>query len=724
MNAYTPHMSTATLPDPGDAGLVIVAESASKFEADMIRAWAEEQGVLASSVIQLPSARAPFGARSVSKRLDARLMRDDNPLIVPVRVTWTAPVRDQKRTVRVLDNIAALTDPRDPNTLHQRWIMKYHPDRCHIITGEPAGSDELIAGWKQSTEASQLGEWVAKRAWLALEREERRLHGNRYKVPKFVADEITTSGSFTDGLSQLSDELSKSYSGLAAQASRYIKEIAARHSTVAIDLIANLIHVLYRQGYGRIHYDADHLKELYQVSETAPLVFLPSHTSQLDRLVLQFVLWENDLPPNHTAGGINLNFFPIGPMVRRTGVFFIRRSFKDNPVYKFSLRSYIDFLLAKRFPMEWYMEGGRSRTGKLRSPSFGLLSYVVGSFNRDATDDVVLLPVSISYDQIQDVGAYSAEARGEKKQGESLAWLWNTVRELRKSYGDVYIRFGEPIGLAETFQGAEDRASIDVPKLAFEVMHRINEVRPITPTAAVCLVLLQARHPISLTEIQEALVPLGRMIKSRSLPTTGPFGAPDDIETTVKRLEGNGLVSIEHLNVTVVPDEEVALSFYKNTMINHLLIPAIAQLASELEGDTLDTAEELRDLLKFDFFFSDRAVFRTAIEAELPRIDSYGMWLPDVVLLAFLEAHYVIADALTDGVTDDLIAEGIKRGKVLHSENAISCAEAFSKPILADAAKYAENMDLAHRPLEDRESQKARLQVYIAGSQPRPPILE
>jgi glycerol-3-phosphate O-acyltransferase len=624
----------------------------------------------------------------------------------------------------VLDNITALTDPRDPNTLHQRWIMKYHPDRCHIITGEPGGSDKLIAGWKQSTEAPQLGEWVAKRAWLALEREERRLHGNRYKVPKFVADEITTSGSFTDGLSQLSDELRKSYSSLAAQSKRYIKEIAARHSTVAIDLIANLIHVLYRQGYGRIHYDADHLKELYQASETAPLVFLPSHTSQLDRLVLQFVLWENDLPPNHTAGGINLNFFPIGPMVRRTGVFFIRRSFKDNLVYKFSLRSYIDFLLAKRFPLEWYMEGGRSRTGKLRSPSFGLLSYVVSSFKRGATDDVVLLPVSISYDQIQDVGAYSAEARGEKKQSESLAWLWKTVRELRKSYGDVHIRFGEPIGLGEKFQGPEDRASIDVPKLAFEVMHRINEVRPITPTAAVCLVLLQARHPISLTEIQEALVPLGRMIKSRKLPTTGPFGAPDDIETTVKRLEGNGLVRIEHLNVTIVADEEVALSFYKNTMINHLLIPAIAQLASELDGDSLETAEELRDLLKFDFFFSDRASFRSAIETELPRIDAYGMWLPDVVLLAFLEAHYVIADALTDGATDDLIAEGTKRGKVLHSENAISCAEAFSKPILADAARYAENMDLAHCPLEDRESQMARLKAYIAASHPPPPILE
>ncbi len=706
-------MPKATLPDPGESRLVIAAETASPYEAQMIREWALEQGIGRSSVIELPSARSRFGARSVSQRLDARLMRDDNALIVPVRVTWTAPQRDDKRTVRVLDNLKALTDPRDPNSVHQRWITKYHPDRCHIIAGVPAKSDSLIQEWKDSTEASRLGDWVAKRAWLALEQEERRVRGDRYKVPRFVAEEITNSGAFSDGLSRISEDLDKSYPAVSSQAKRYIKEIAARHTTVAIDLIANLIHVLYRQGYGRIHYDGDQLRELYKVSETAPLVFLPSHTSQLDRLVLQFALWENDLPPNHTAGGINLNFFPIGPMVRRTGVFFIRRSFKDNPVYKFALRSYIDFLLAKRFPMEWYMEGGRSRTGKLRSPSYGLLSYVVGSFDRRVTDDVVLQPVSISYDQIQDVGAYAAEARGEKKESESLAWLWKTIRELRKSYGDVHIRFGEPVSLANDFDGSAEDDSIDVAKLAFEVMHRINAVRPITPTAAVCMVLLQAMHPMSISEIQEALAPLCKMVAIRDLPVAGPFGAQVDIETAIKRLEGNGLVAFEHLNVTVVKEEEVALSFYKNTMINHLLVPAIAQLADAAGGDTLSVAGELRSLLKFDFFFSSSTRFREEVAHELTVMDSYDMWLPDVVLRAFLEAHYVIADALVDGVTDDLAGAGLKRGKVLLGLGKLTCAEAASKPILADAAKYAEHEGLAQASDGEKSAFRDRLTSYL-----------
>ena len=95
---------------------------------------------------------------------------------------------------------------------------------------------------------------------------------------------------------------------------------------------------------------------LYAIGQNHPLVFLPSHKSNFDHLVLQYVLYQNELPPNHTAGGINMNFFPVGPVLRRSGVFFIRREFRDNEPYKFVLRSYIDYLLEKRFPLEWYIE--------------------------------------------------------------------------------------------------------------------------------------------------------------------------------------------------------------------------------------------------------------------------------------------------------------------------------------------------------------------------------
>ena len=155
------------------------------------------------------------------------------------------------------------------------------------------------------------------------------------------------------------------------------------HSPYVIDLTAQLIHLLYTRAYGEaLHYDRGDLEDIYTIAQRYPVVFLPSHKSNLDHLVLQYALHENGHPPNHTAGGINMNFFPVGPLVRRSGVFFIRRTFKDNPVYKFVLQHYIDYLIEKRFTLEWYIEGGRSRSGKLLPPRFGLLANVVDAYRR------------------------------------------------------------------------------------------------------------------------------------------------------------------------------------------------------------------------------------------------------------------------------------------------------------------------------------------------------
>src|SRR6266849_5463778 len=167
------------------------------------------------------------------------------------------------------------------------------------------------------------------------------------------------------------------------------------------------------------------------------------------------MLHDTGMPPSNASRGIYMNFFSLGPVFRRTGVFFIRRSFKDNPVYKFVLRQYIDYLIEKRFSLEWYIEGGRSRSGKLLPPRFGLLANVVDAYRRGRSDDVFLIPVSIAYDQIQDVGDYVAEQRGAAKQSESFGWFLGVVRRLRRRYGNIHIRFGEPVSLAQTLGPAD-----------------------------------------------------------------------------------------------------------------------------------------------------------------------------------------------------------------------------------------------------------------------------
>ena len=388
------------------------------------------------------------------------------------------------------------------------------------------------SGGQDLAHTQGLAEFVAQQATLALERAERRVRGSRYKVPRFVHEDILSRPAFRGGLARMSRELERSERSLAKQASRYLREIAATHSSFVIDLVARLIHLLYTRGYGdKLHYDRAELEALYALAQRHPVVFLPSHKSQLDHLVLQYALHENGHPPNHTAGGINMNFFPVGPLVRRSGVFFIRRSFRDNPVYRFVLRSYIDYLIEKRFPLEWYIEGGRSRSGKLLPPRFGMLAYVVDSYRRSKSEDVFLIPVSIAYDQIQDVGSYAAEQRGAQKRPESFGWFIRFVRALRRRYGNIHIILLEPISLRKHLgppdPGAEpnpDEQNLALQKLAFEVAVRVNRSTPITPTSLVTLALLgTTERSLTLDETRAALRNLLWAVKEQRLPTTENF---------------------------------------------------------------------------------------------------------------------------------------------------------------------------------------------------------
>lgn len=674
-------MDAPRLPD--DRPLIVLAEVASGYERSTLREWATEQGVPASAIIDLPSARSRR-RREVPSLLDARLRRTPEALVVPVRMAWLAPGRDGRRRVRLIDLVKSVGDPRDPHPIHQRWLAVSHPDRVRVLVGSPATAASLVSDWHDSHAASRLGDFVARRAWLALEREERRLRGNRYKVARFVAEDITTLGEFQAGVAEIAETLGKPHEAVAARARRLLDEIAATPTTLAIDLIAGLIHLLYRQGYGRISYDRRHLLDIYADAERASLVFLPSHKSQLDRLVMQFVLWENDLPPSHTAGGININFWPVGPLVRRAGVFFIRRSFRDDPTYKLVLRSYLDYLLRHRFPLEWYLEGGRSRTGKVRAPSLGLLHYVVDSFERGVADDVVLVPASISYDQIQDIGDYAAETQGAAKTQESLGWLVRAVASLRRRYGDVHIRFGEPVSLAKEWSGVSAEGSIDIARLAFDVMRRINAVAPITPTAVVSLLLTDDHGPWSEEALTDAVAPIATETDRLGLPRTARFDRPVDLQVVLGRLAEHGFVEADDDGWQVVEGQAHALAFYRNTMVHHLLVPAIADIARATGADVDETALRLRALLKFDFFFAPRDEYlATVAEAmdTVERIRGVGR----LVLEPFLESYLAVADLAAEREELPDAKEALGHANRLLEHGRIRRPEAAMLPIL-DAA--------------------------------------
>ena len=716
------------LSGPDGSQVVYLLEAASDYEAKILENW------LKRAVGNSRTRRIRSSRRRRTSQFDdlSDLVGDPDCYFIPVRIVWMAPSKDGRRSVGWSDAFKP-GDPRDPRGLRARLIRTIHPSRVNLVAATGAGSIELAAAYEESGEIDGVTAFITRRAWRTLDKVERRLRGNRYKIPRFVPEAILSRGEFDQALHEYAGETGGDVEEARGAAQRYLKEIAATHSPYVIDLIANAIHSLYRQGYGAIRYDENEVRRVAALGNENPVVFLPSHRSNLDRLSLQFMLWENDLPPNHTAGGINMNIFPIGPLLRRTGVFFIRRSFRDNELYKIVLRAYLDYLIEKRFPLEWYMEGGRSRSGRLNPPRLGLLHYVVDSLRRDKSDDIKLIPVSIAYDQIQDVPDYAREAQGKGKETESLGWVLRAVRSLRRRYGDIYIRFGEPVSVASvigSIERSDEETSLGLQKLAFEVMYRIGRVTPTTPTAVVSIALLAARGKArTAAELARDCAQLVDFIRARGLPSTESLDIAD-ADTLTGILDWMA----EHGNVSsheavgrrvfwLAEEQMIRVSYYRNVVVHFFANRAIAEIAltslADVQEQTPDAARErmlaLRDLLKFEFFFPEKDEFLDLvtddIEVDVPDwarlLTSAG---PDEVLskmgdpvaywalLPFLDAYQIVGDELEslDTAFDEkrFLHACLARARMYRIEDRVFSGESASQVLFRSALALARNRGL------------------------------
>jgi glycerol-3-phosphate O-acyltransferase len=746
--------------------LAFLLDTASAIERRLLDRWIDThrpEGISPASCerIAIPSSRRAGGSGAVDRRLEACLAVGDDPLLAPLRIAWLPPEKNGQREVRFAD-VATLGDPRDPGLIRQVWLQ-HDPDRYRVVVAEPAPASTLRERWKQAgvDSTSSLAEFVVRQAQLALERAERRLRGSRYKVPRFVHEEILARPAFRGAVAVLARELGKPESAVAKQAARDLREIAATHSPYVIDLMANLIRLLYTRGYAeRLHYDRAQLRDLYALTQRYPVVFLPSHKSNLDHLVLQYALHENGHPPNHTAGGINMNFFPVGPLIRRSGVFFIRRTFKDDPVYKLVLRQYIAYLVEKRFSLEWYIEGGRSRSGKLLPPRLGLLMYVIDAFRHGRAEDVYLIPTAIAYDQIQDVGDYVAESRGGAKQRESFGWMLKVIRGIRDRLGTIHLRFGEPLSLAEALGRVDPSADLEpdetdlaVAKIAFEVAVRINRVTPITPTSLVALAMLGTHRAVTVEETLTVLRNWLDYVRRRRLPTTEELrlDTPEGVRSVLEALVRSGVVTSFAKGAEPVyaigQNQHLAAAYYRNTIVHFFVNSSIAELSllRAAEDEVTDRAGafwaevlRLRDLLKFEFFFADKEKFRDEIRAEVMLIDAdwearltagpeaiqkllrrFRPFTAHRALRPFLEAYRTVGDELehlppaAPFEESAFLARCLARGEQYRLQRRVQSAESVSSVLFTTALKLASNRGLLERGAEGLATRRAEFATEL-----------
>ncbi|WP_334324961.1 glycerol-3-phosphate 1-O-acyltransferase PlsB [Gilliamella apicola] len=337
--------------------------------------------------------------------------------------------------------------------------------------------------------------------------------------------------------------------------------------------------------------NADPIRELAQNGHE--IVYAPCHRSHMDYLLLSYVLYRQGLVPPHIAAGINLNFWPAGPIFRRLGAFFIRRSFRGNKLYTAVFREYLAELFIRGYSVEYFIEGGRSRTGRLLDPKTGMLTITVQTLLRGDSRPITIVPVYIGYEHVLEVATYANELRGAKKEKESL---WRTIKAFfkLKKLGFGYVNFGQPIPLNQFLNQhipnwrdeieptGSQRPHWLTPTtnlLAKEIMERINSSAAIN-AMNLCSSILLAADQCALTKVR-LIEHIGYLIKLlQKVPysdlVTIPDQTPEELFEHAKQM-GKFIITTDEVGemVGLTPEQAVLMTYYRNNIQHLLIIPAI-----------------------------------------------------------------------------------------------------------------------------------------------------
>ncbi len=470
---------------------------------------------------------------------------------------------------------------------------------------------------------------------------------------------------------------------LQAEAERDLREIASRYSPAFIELARPVLSWLFRKLFDGIDVDAEGLARVKRAAGETPIVLCPSHKSYVDFLVLSWLFYQHGLTPPHVAAGINLAFWPFGTIARHGGAFFIRRALKGDRVYTATLRAYVKQLQRDRFPQELYLEGGRTRTGKLLFPKMGLFSMEVDAWLEGAAPDVLFVPVAIDYERVLEGRSYARELSGGAKDKETFGGLVRARKVLRHRYGRLTLQFEEPVSLralaAERLgsrakelaldevmpspdlpagarpardpgaDGAPGEAAASIEKrelvqvLAHRVAYGINRAITMTPAGFIAAALLShLRRGLHAEELSQRIALLqsfaaeegARFSAGLDRATPDPQ-APGPVASALERLLEEGLVRVESgAGQTVygaVEERRAQLDYHKNAVLHRFVPLALVASALRSLGGRAARAEAearalwLSRLFKLEFMYRAGVPFSGLFETQVERLRDRGL---------------------------------------------------------------------------------------------------
>ncbi len=681
---------------------------------------------------------------------------EERPIfVVPQIIVWE---RRPEYTQRNLVDL--LFGERDhPGRLRKLLHFLIYHRGAVVRMGEPVQLRAFAEALPDQTLAKR-----AKKLRLVLRgylyREKRLIKGPTVKPRAWLLDRIRHSPRVEKAIGHVAQRDRRSVGSLERKVDKMLDHLAADFSFNWIMFARILFDFVLNRIYAGVEFRSEDAERIRRAGRKGTLVFVPCHRSHLDYILISWCVFYQQLQPPHVAAGANLSFWPLGPVLRRWGAFFLRRSFRDDPLYREVFSAYVRELVREGVPQEFFIEGTRSRTGALLPPKVGLLSMYLSAAADGVAPDVMFVPISLSYEKVVEETEYHKELTGGEKQKEDIRGLAATTSVLSRRYGRVYVRVGEPVSARGLIGDAgaplpdldDEQRKAFLKRSGEQILWEIHRVTPVTPSAVAAVVLLSHdRRGMLVREFGRRCRFLmqyladGGAVFSNSL-TAEPADALDEV---LRRFADNKLVQVFSEDdgddiIAIVPERRMTMDYYKNNIANHLAGAAMVAVATGPTGrDEAEVAErfvKLADLLAIEFRSDPDADPETSFRGALGALVDAGVLSVEGdrveiaserraalfrALLTNVLESYLITLRGVGALGGDALAEKklldrlLKEGRKLYMTEDVTRSEAISKAVLRNAVRRYRELGVLRRRvggdelhLDPAEQTRRRAELY------------
>ncbi len=522
-----------------------------------------------------------------------KLHQDDLELdiqVLPTAILWGRKPNKEGKEKPYLQAISACQKSRLLVSSGRDCMIRFSPFVSLRYMADTHGVDETIA------------HKLARVARIHFSRQKLAASGPSLPQRQVLFNRLLKSPEIQKAIQDEASSKNISLEKAQKHAQDMLEEIAADFSYTLIRVGARFLGWLWNKLYQGLN--INNMASVRKLAQDGhEIIYVPCHRSHMDYLLLSYVLHHEGMVPPHIAAGVNLNFFPAGPIFRRGGAFFIRRSFKGNKLYSTIFREYLAELFIKGYSVEFFSEGGRSRTGRLLQAKTGMLAMTIQTMLRGLNRPVTLVPVYIGYEHVMEVATYTKELTGKRKEKESAGMVLKTLRKLR-NFGQGYVNFGEPINLNQYLNeevpgwSSKENQNQDgqkpqwmnpvVNKLASKMMTHINDAAAANALTLCATALLASnQRALSRKKLEQQIECYLALLSNvpYSSTSTVPNATAAELVEHAEKLD-KFMVEADDKGDIISLDrsQSILMTYYRNNIIHLFALPSlIAHLVVQKE---------------------------------------------------------------------------------------------------------------------------------------------